>query len=50
MVNTTDDFVVLVRDSLRETVGPSKKVSVHTLKHDRMNAPLQTFKKSKNGK
>ena len=49
MVNTTTDFADLVKDSLRETLGGSKKVSVHPLMHDRMNDQLQTFK-SKNGK
>ena len=48
MVNTSQDFVVLVRDYLRETLGDSKnKVSVFALSDDRMNDELQTYKKKK---
>ena len=44
MVNTSDDFAVFVKDSLKEMLGPSKRVSVHTLKHDRMNSQLDGSK------
>ena len=44
MVNTSDDFSVFVKDSLKEMLGPKKRVQVHTVKHDRMNDRLNLSK------